>query len=388
MAHLALILLLAAGQFGQTRTGELRLTVRDAGGLPVQSSVALVSEANQIAETLETASDGTIVARPLPFGRYRIEVTRPGFETYTALIDIQSVLPSEHTIVLRLAALEAQVTVSADDTLLDVRQSSTVNRIGADTLQRRVTALPGRAISDVVNTQPGWLLEANGVLHPRGSEYQVQFVVDGLPITDNRSASFAPEFDADQVRAISTLTAGYPAEYGRKLGGVVELASATDQRQGFHGSVVPSAGRFATGAAYGMGQYGWSHGLIGVSGDVTRTGRYLDPPVEENFTNHGTGSNATVHIEHEFSSADRVGAIVRRGGVRFLVPNEREQEDAGQRQARTSTESAVQLCTSASSRAASWTCEGCIEDCVPVCPRTRPPPRSRRSRIAGFERGT
>jgi len=82
-----------------------------------------------------------------------------------------------------------------------------------------MTALPGRSLPDLVNTQPGWLLEANGILHPRGSEYQTQYGVDGLPLTDNRSPTFAPEVEADDVRSMNILTSGYPAEYGRKLGG-------------------------------------------------------------------------------------------------------------------------------------------------------------------------
>src|SRR5262245_50094697 len=46
-------LLIAAMQFGQSSTGELRVTVRDSSGLPVQSHVALVSEANDVSQQLE-----------------------------------------------------------------------------------------------------------------------------------------------------------------------------------------------------------------------------------------------------------------------------------------------------------------------------------------------
>src|SRR5204862_5934998 len=122
-----------------------------------------------------------------------------------------------------LAQVQTQVTVNVEETLLDLRQTSTTNRIGAETLQHRTTALPGRSLPDLVNTQPGWLLEANGILHPRGSEYQTQYVVDGLPLTDNRSAVFAPEPGVDDVHSIAIMTGGYPAEYGRKLGGVIEV---------------------------------------------------------------------------------------------------------------------------------------------------------------------
>src|SRR6202011_267819 len=158
MSNGIFLLLFTAAQFGQSSTGEVRLTVRDPGGLPLQSSVALISAANQLAQSLETDAEGRLVAKRLPFGRYRLEVARAGFATYTALLEIQSALPVEYHVTLSLAPVQAQVTVSPDETLLDVHQSSTLNRIGAETLQRRITALPGRSLSDVVNTQPGWLL--------------------------------------------------------------------------------------------------------------------------------------------------------------------------------------------------------------------------------------
>src|SRR5229473_2919292 len=336
-------LLWVAAQFGQSNTGELRLTVTDPAGLPVQSAVELVSEANQLRQTLETDTDGTLVAKRLPFGRYRIEVSRIGFATSAGLIDLQSILPTEYHVTLGLAPLQTQVTVGPDATLLDFHRTSTLNRIGADTLQHRLTALPGRSLPELVNTQPGWLLEANGILHPRGSEYQVQYVVDGLPVTDNRSPSFAPEIEADDVHSMTILTAGYPAEYGRKLGGVIEVVTAGDARQGFHGSLVASGGSLGTASGYAMSQYGWGRSTLGVSANLAHTDRYLDPPVEENFTNSGTGSNVAAHFERELTDADRLGVIMRHGQTSFLVPNERLQQDVGQRQDRNNHETVGQF---------------------------------------------
>jgi outer membrane cobalamin receptor len=337
------VFLVLLAQFAQSTTGELRLTVADPGGLPLQSQVALVSEANQVAQTLETGADGVLVAKRLPFGRYRLEVTRAGFATYAALLDIESAVPSEYHVTLTLAPVQSQVTVTPDATLLDNRQTSAINRIGTDTLQRRITALPGRSLSDIVNTQPGWLLEANGILHPRGSEYQVQYVIDGLPITDNRSPSFAPELDANDVHAMSIITGGFPAEYGRKLGGVIEVVTAGDLRQGFHGTAAASVGSFGTATGSVATQYGRERTVLGLLAGIAHTDRYLDPPVEENFTNTGTSANFAAQFEREFSPADRLGVTVRHGRTQFTVPNERVQEEAGQRQDRRSEETSAQL---------------------------------------------
>lgn len=336
MWPLVIALLVGSGQFGQSSSGELRITVRDTSGLAVQCHVTLVSEANDVSQQLDTGSDGLSVAKRLPFGRYRIAIHQPGFAPYDGRVEVDSMLPREFGITLTPAAVQAQVTVRAEDTILDTHQTSAVNRIGVETLQQRITTLPGRSLADVVNTEPGWLLEANGILHPRGSEYQVQYVVDGLPVTDNRSPSFAPELDADNVHSMSILTGGYPAEYGRKLGGIIEVVTASNPREGVHGSAVASVGSFATANAGGAVQYGWSRTLVGISGSAAHTDRYLDPPVEENFTNTGTGSNAAIQFEREFSDTDRLGVVIRHGQSSFFVPNERVQEEAGQQQERSS----------------------------------------------------
>lgn len=136
-------------------------------------------------ERLETDEQGILVAKRLPFGTYRVAVTRDGFATFAGLVEVRSALPTLYHVTLSLAPLQAQVTVKPEDTLLDPRQTVTVNRIGADTLRQRLTALPGRSLPDLVSKQPGWLLEANGILHPRGSAYQTQYVVNGLPLTDH-----------------------------------------------------------------------------------------------------------------------------------------------------------------------------------------------------------
>jgi hypothetical protein len=246
MCALIFVGLLATGQFAQSNTGELRLTVFDPSGLGLQSDVELVSEANQFRDRIETDAQGTLIVRRLSFGTYRVAVMRDGFAPFAGLVEVRSALPTDYHVTLSLAPLQTQLTVGVERTLIDLHQATAPQRIGADILQQRTTALPGRSLPDLVSTQAGWLLEANCILHPRGSEYQTQYVVDGLPLTDNRSPAFASEIDADDVHSMSILTGGYPAEYGRKLGGVIEVVTAGTARRGFHGSLGVTAGSFDT----------------------------------------------------------------------------------------------------------------------------------------------
>ena len=279
MRRHALLLFCASLVFAQSETGELRLTVLDPSGLALPSPVELVSNSNQYHGSFVTDQEGKLVAKRLPFGLYRVRIQHEGFAPYAGILEIRSAIPIERSITLAVAGAETTIVVSDSGTLIDPHSTGSNNRIGSQTLRDRESSVPGRSVIDLVDSQPGWLLEANAVLHPRGSEYQVQYVVDGIPMTDNRSPSFAPEIDADDVQSMNVLTAGYPAEYGRKLGGVIEITTARDSRQGWHGKVSASGGSFDTAGGYAMAQYGWGRNTLSLSGDAARTDRYLDPPV-------------------------------------------------------------------------------------------------------------
>ncbi|MFY9529967.1 MAG: TonB-dependent receptor [Candidatus Acidiferrales bacterium] len=323
---------------GQSNSGELRLKITDPAGLGVKSSVELVSEVNQFRQTSATDDAGSLVAKRLPFGVYRILVEHPGFAPFSESVEVRSSIPTEYRVTLRVAPMNTSMVVQDTDTLIDPHRTGAINRIGPETLEHATTSLPGRSVIDLVNSEPGWLVEANGVLHPRGSEYQTQYVIDGIPLTDNRSPAFSSEIGADDVESMTILTANFPAEYGRKLGGVVEVVTAKDARKGFHGKVVASGGSFSTADGYILTQDAWGKNTLGVTAEGARTDRYLDPPVRGNFTNRATTNNFGAHYERDFTDKDRLGLTVSHEQARFLVPNEQIQEASGQRQDRDSYE--------------------------------------------------
>jgi len=334
-----LLVCLFVGQlFGQSNSGVVRLKVVDPAGLGLQTSVEFVSDANQFRQSYVTDQAGALVARKLPFGMYRVDAKRPGFALYSSVVEIRSAISVELRIQLSVATTQTAVEVRDSDTLVDPHRTGTLNRVGGDTLEHRSTALPGRSVIDLVNSQPGWLLESNGVLHPRGSEYQTQYVVDGVPLTDNRSPSFAPEIEADDAESVTILTANFPAEYGRKLGGVVEISTTHDSRPGLHGQFVASGGSFDTADGYLMVQQGWGKNTLGVSAEGALTDRYLDPPVLDDFTNRATTSSFAAHYERDLTERDRLGFIVRHEQTVFQVPNEFLQQAVRQRQDRSSNE--------------------------------------------------
>ena len=329
---LALWFLSALPLLAQGNRGELRLKVTDPDSLGVKTTVELVSEANEYRNSFVTDDDGLLVAKRIPFGVYRIQIQQPGFAEVSARVELRSSIPLDYSIKLSVASVATSVTVQDADTLIDPHRSGSANQIGAETIQARATSLPGRSLQDLVNSQPGWLYEGNAVLHPRGSEYQTQFVVDGVPLTDNRSPSFGPEIEADDVDSLNVYTAGIPAEFGRKMGGVIEVNTLKDTKPGVHGQVVLNGGSFDTAGAFAQAQYVWKGNALGGSASGSMTSHYLNPVVPENFTNQGTTGDFSVNYEHDLADKDRLSFIVRHALSRFQIPNEQVQQAAGQRQ--------------------------------------------------------
>ncbi|MFY9907318.1 MAG: TonB-dependent receptor [Terriglobales bacterium] len=328
----AFFLLCATPLFCQSNSGELRLKVTDPAGLAVKTTVQIVSEANRYRNALTTSDQGRLDVQRLPYGVYQLEIRQPGFAEISDSVDIHSSIPTEHTIRLKLPSVNESVTVNAPNTLIDPDQAGAVNQIGADEIQNRLSSVPGRSLQDLVNSQPGWLYEGNAVLHPRGSEYQTQFVVDGIPLTDNRSPSFGPAIDADDVQSLTIYTAGIPAEYGRKMGGVVEVNTLQDSQPGFHGQLVLSGGSFDTAGAAAQGQYACGKNTFGASASGSMTDHYLNPVVPQNYTNAGTLGDFSVNYERDLTSKDRLRLIVRHEFSRYELPNEQVQQASSQLQ--------------------------------------------------------
>jgi outer membrane cobalamin receptor len=329
--------------FGQADKGELRILVTDPSGSPTPASIELASEVNQYSRHFDADAAGRVVAKRLPFGLFTVTVSHAGFATVKQLINIRSALPKELKIGLTLGALQTTVNVSAEETLIDPYATSSANRIGSNTIADRLAAQPGRGLAELVNQEPGWVFEANGILHPRAEEYQVQYVIDGMPLTENRSAAYVADFDLGDVQEMSEMVAGFPAEYGRKMGGVIEVQTTRDKRPGFHGKASFGGGSYDTASGYFEGQYGFGSSTLSMSLAGATTDHFLDPPATQNYTNHGTTADFMAHYEYDINQNNRIGVIVSRNQSKFLVPNEIPQQEGGQRQDRQNFESSAQF---------------------------------------------
>ncbi len=328
---------------GQLGTGELRVVVTDVTGLPLPSGLNLVSESSRTRRDCNTNNLGQFTFQHLPFGVYRLTVEHSGFTPYSAIFEIHSEVPRDVHVLLNVKTATTEVVVSDTATVLDPHRTGVTYAIGSQQIQEQESSIPGRSLLDLIDEQPGWLMEGNAVLHPRGSEYQTLFVVDGVPMDENRSPAFAPGLESSEVSELSVLTGNFPAEYGRKLGGVVEVTTSHDIRPGLHGTAEMAGGSFGTEDVFLSGTYGWNRSAFTLTASGEHTNHYLDPPVLGNYTNTGTSDAIAAAYDDDLTDADRIHLAFHRTQTSFEVPNENIQQAAGQRQDRNAPEDLGQV---------------------------------------------
>src|SRR6185295_16101964 len=227
----------------------------------------------------------------------------------------------------------AAVTITdAGAAMLETDRTSSDTDINQTILERPVGAAPSRAIESIVASTPGFVTDDNGRMHPRGSESQVQYVVDGVPITDNMSAIFSTSLDARTLRTVEVLTGGIPAEFGDKLAGVINVNTRSGLEGPTQAGINFSGGSFSTGeVAAAFATHTKKFGFL-TNLSATTSQRYLDPPTIDNFHNFGRTGKGFFRLDYQFNSKDSIRRIFTFGSSNFQVPNRVAQEIAGQDQ--------------------------------------------------------
>ena len=331
---LTLILLIAPAIFGQARIGTVQGTVKDpTGALVPKATVTLAQPVTGYKQTTQSDQQGSFKLVNVPFNTYKLRAEAPGFQAAEEALDLESTIPLTQDLELSLAETTAAVTVTTDtQVLLETDRTSSDTDINQTILERPLGAAPSRAIESIVASTPGFVTDDNGRMHPRGSESQVQYVVDGVPITDNMSAIFSTSLDARTLRTVEVLTGGIPAEFGDKLAGVINVNTRSGLEGPTQGGLSFSGGSFSTGeVSADFSTHSKKLGFL-TNLSASTSQRYLDPPTLDNFHNFGRTGKGFFRLDYQFDQNNNIRGVFTFGGSNFQVPNKLFQELASQHQ--------------------------------------------------------
>jgi TonB dependent receptor/Carboxypeptidase regulatory-like domain len=332
-------ILLAAALFiispatAQTRIGTVQGAVKDPNGALVSGATVTITQSNTgYTQTAQTDAQGAYKLVNIPFSDYNVRAEAAGFQAMEQHIDVESAVPLNLDFSLTIGETTQTVTVTAESDHAEHDKVSSDTDINQTILERQAGAAPSRGIEAIVASAPGFAPDDNGRLHPRGSESQVQYVVDGVPITDNLSAIFSTSLDARTLRTVEVMTGGIPAEFGDKLAGVINVNTRSGLEIPTQGGVTISGGSFSTGEV--GADFSTRAKKFGFLTNMTASTsqRFLDPPTIENFHNFGRTGKAFFRLDYQFDQRNSLRGTFLFGGSNFQVANRLEQELAGQDQ--------------------------------------------------------
>ena len=234
----ALFLFLAASALLAQTTGDIAGTVTEASGVALPGVAVEASSASlQGTRAAVTGRDGKYRFPGLPPGRYRIRATLEGFGPGEKIATVS--LDSSATVNFTLEVTSREVVlVSGEIPLVDVTSTTT----GTNYVNKVIARLPvARNYADIVRANPGVNTD-QGETQGRSlaltiygaSSAENQWIVDGTNTTNVIKGIQGKAINNEFIQEVEVKTGGYQAEYGRALGGIINVITKSGGNE-FHG---------------------------------------------------------------------------------------------------------------------------------------------------------
>ena len=238
---LAILALFSIWAFGQTETGQIAGTIRDASGAVVSGAKISVMGVNTgFTRDTVTNSDGIFTVPSLRPGPYQVTIEATGFQKITQQVTVAVGGVADVSTLLKVggSATTVEVTGSGeaasvnteDQTLSQVITTKQVMEL--PTLTRNPYDLVGTAgnVNEDSQSNRGAGFAING---QRSASTDI--LLDGGENVDLFSATVGQTVPLDSVQEFSVLTNNFTAEYGRASGGIVNVVTKSGTNA-FHGT--------------------------------------------------------------------------------------------------------------------------------------------------------
>lgn len=282
----------------------------------------------------ESGPDGSFRFYNVPFNPYHLHADLNGFAPFLVSVNVRSVAPTEVTVKLKPAEISVTVVVTAGEPAagqLETDTSTSHVDIDKSYIARAPAAVSSRAMEELITATPGFAQDENGRFHFQGAHSQSEYVIDGQTISDQTGVTFSNSIDPGIAQSMEVIYGNVPAEYGEKVGAVINLATKSGLGSPFKGDIQSGVSRFGTfeeGASVMGGSQSW-----GIFASVTGSwsDRFLDPVNPSNLHNVGNTERAFLRLDYASPKmTDMLRLTFLAGRTDRDVPNTYTQEAAGQ----------------------------------------------------------
>jgi hypothetical protein len=229
-------LLVALPVMAQEQVGGIEGTVKDAEG-SVLPGVTIEATSPAIGTVVATTDERGHYRFPrLPSGVYAVKGSLEGYkpaEQKGINLHLGENLTANMT--LEVGSFEETIVVTGEGSQIDVTQSATATSISRE----QIELIPkGRDFTTIATQAPGVknTVVAGGLSVDGASGSENRFVIDGIDTTEPIHGVSGQGLITDFVEEVQVKTAGYQAEYGGSVGGVISAVTKSGTNE-FNGGL-------------------------------------------------------------------------------------------------------------------------------------------------------
>lgn len=233
---LAVLTLLPLPVQAAATTGNIFGVVTDDSGAALPGVTVTISGPTlQGTRSAVTNERGEYNFQLLSPGNYRLDFALAGLSPSTREnVRVSLDTTTRQDVSMAMGAVSEAITVSADAVVVDPTQTTVQQNFGENHLKYATVGSAGRSYQNVLQQAPGVAGGANPNVLGANSG-QNNYLLDGVNTTDPVTHTFGSNLPFDAIQEISIQTLGKDAEYGRAIGGVVNVVTKSGGNE-FSGS--------------------------------------------------------------------------------------------------------------------------------------------------------
>ena len=262
------LLITTIASYGQGGQGGINATVTEASnGMPIPFANVAVKQNGSLITGGSTDFDGVVEIKPIPPGKYDIEITSLGFAPIR--VSGISVSSNKTTFVPKtstaMASSAIQITefqvIEYKKPLIEKDGAATTETVTSDEISRMAARNPAELAATAGGTYSKD--DGSGTLNVRGGRGDANYYyIDGIKV---RGSSAIPQSSIEQV---SVITGGLPAQYGDVTGGVIAITTKGVSREYHGGLEFLSSGNGGDNGYVGLDPYGYNLAEFSLSGPL------------------------------------------------------------------------------------------------------------------------
>ncbi len=272
----------------------------------------------------ETApkKDGSFIFRNIPFATYDIYLLNSDELFATKRVVVNSTVPVK-VIIDSIKTFQMKAVIVSGNAGLDKSLASSKTILTQTTIENFPALSSSKKIESVILSTPGVVPDEDGRMHVRGEDAQLQYIIDGIPVTGNMTRIYSSLFNANIIKSVDLQTGNFNAEYGIANAAILSVTTKSGFDKKLTADAYSSIGTFNSkddGVELG-GSLNENAALFG-SVNYSSSDRYLDP-ISSPQPDHSSGKNLSYFGKADFilSSSVDLHFLGTVNSTEFEIPN-------------------------------------------------------------------